>query len=111
MGEVEESIIKQSANNNQPLPERILNKPQLHKGLTLFLEAFYELSSDRQTGLGVGYIPFTAIKSYADEYGFEGEQREDLFYFVREIDKAIVKLLKSSKPDGERSKRPSGKTR
>lgn len=108
MGEVEGSIIQQCAKNKQPLPERIANKPQLTLGLEIFLEAFYELSSDRPAGLGIGQIPFTAICQYADEYGFEGEQREDLFYFVRAIDKAIVKLLQSSnKSNGKNTNRPS----
>lgn len=43
--------------------------------------------------MSVGKIPFTAIRAYADEYQFEGEQREDLFYFIRAIDNAVVKKL------------------
>lgn len=108
MGEVEGSIIQQCAKTGQPLPDKIANKPQPTFGLELFLEAFYELSSDRPSGLGVGQIPFTAICQYADEYGFKGEQREDLFYFIRAIDRAIVKILqRSNKPNGKNTNRPS----
>lgn len=104
-GPTEATIIKQAKLSKTPIPDRILNKPKLLQGLELYLEAFYELNSDRNNGMSMGKIPFTAIKQYADEYEFEGEQRECLFYFIRAIDNAIVKRLnETSKQDAKPSK-------
>ena len=103
---MEASIVKQSMNDNKPLPEHILKKPQLFPGLDLFLDAFYDLNADRQMGMSVGKIPFTAIRAYADEYQFEGLQREDLFYFVKAIDDAVVKSI-SKKDKGANGKKPT----
>lgn len=35
------------------------------------------------------------MRDYADAYSITGEQREDLFYFVRAMDKAYLKYVDS----------------
>jgi len=44
----------------------------------VYLECFYELSTCRSTGFGVGPIPVTAIHSYADKFGLS-------YFFCRVI--------------------------
>jgi hypothetical protein len=74
-----------------PLPKRIANAPQLAQGLELYYEAFWELSSARAVGFGVGPIPWGVVDSYATRYAFDDEQREDLTYYVRAMDNAYIK--------------------
>lgn len=64
--------------------------PELFPGLKRFWEAFFELDSDRPPSMG-GFtrIPSGAIIRYARFWGFEGEDAEDLFYFIREMDKEV----------------------
>jgi hypothetical protein len=62
-------------------------------GLELFYGAFLDLSYDRGSGWNIGPIPRWAIKDYADDYEIVGEQREDLFFFVRAMDNAYRKYL------------------
>ena len=76
------------------LPERIANAPDLHLGMDLYFTAFIELSSCRPVGMGMGSIPWTSIADYGEAYGFDGEQRDDLFFFVRALDKAFLDYYK-----------------
>lgn len=74
-----------------PLPHAIQNAPELWLGLELYLGAFIDLDSCRPSGWDARPIPWTAIADYADAYGITGEQRDDLFYFVRAMDSALRK--------------------
>ena len=83
-------ILRECARDKRPLPEAIANAPQLLPGLDLYYDAFLALSSCRSLGMAEGPIPWTAIRSFADEGGFEGEQRDDLFFHVRSLDRVYL---------------------
>jgi hypothetical protein len=86
MGPMEQKIALQSMRMGQPLPDRIQNAPELDYGLSLYLDAFFDLDSERSHAQGVVMIPFSRIVGYADAYGFDQEQKEDLIYFIRGMD-------------------------
>lgn len=67
------------------LPERIKNAPELEMGLELYYGAFFDLHTCRG-GWGDGYIPWTAIDEYCDRLGLSDDQREDMHYYIREMD-------------------------
>lgn len=77
----------------QPLPDRIANAPELYKGLHLYLQAFFDLDSERSHSMGITVIPWSAIHNYARAYDFSEEQKEDLIYFLRAMDTAHTKRL------------------
>jgi hypothetical protein len=68
-----------------PLPEWITEAPELWAGLDLFYTAFIDLAPDRRDADSP--VPWTAIQRYCEVHGLCGEQREDLFYHVREMDR------------------------
>lgn len=98
----------------QPLPDRIANAPELEIGLILYLQAFFDLDSERSHGNGLAPIPWSAIVNYANAFDFDEEQREDLVYFVKQLDKEhldrMAKKQKETVSSGRRSSRPSRKT-
>jgi hypothetical protein len=99
-GPTEKFIIQQCAQQRLPLPEKIANAPELLIGLEFFYMAFLDLTTCRGTGYDTeGPISWLAIKEWADSNEVEGEQREDLFYYINELDKAYLdfkaKKLKS----------------
>ncbi len=47
--------------------------------LTFHWSAFNTLSSDRQSGMGLGPIPWTAIDRYAQRYGIDDPDEFDRF--------------------------------
>lgn len=99
MGEIEQNLAKQAVRFGNPLPDRIANAPRLQLGLEIFIQAFYELDSERSHGLGPTPIPPHLIKEYAATYDFDEEMTDDLLFFVRGIDKEHLKEIKR-KQDG-----------
>jgi len=94
----------------QPLPDFLVNAPKLQLGLQVFLQAFFDLDSERSNGMGVTMIPWSSIKNYAQAYDFDTELTEDLIYLVRQMDIAHTKRMeeKSKVNDGANSRRIGG---
>lgn len=64
-----------------------------------YYEAFWEVSSDRQVGMGLGGIPFTAIDRYAARYGITDQDRFDAFRrTMRAMDAEYRKLTQPPTP-------------
>lgn len=79
----------------------------------IYLEAFYELSSCRNTGLGMGPIPFTSIVQYFKIYRIGSF--EEFLYLMRRMDIELLKLdreksEKESKTGAKRGSNHSSKT-
>lgn len=93
MGPSEQQIVAQALRMGKPIPDRILNAPELHLGLELYLNAFLDLDSERSHGFGLTAIPWTSIKQYADAFELDEVQTSDLFFFVKKMDQAHLKRL------------------
>jgi hypothetical protein len=92
-------IIKQCMRQKRPLPEKITNMPELRLGLELYYVAFWDLSTCRPVGLGIGAIPWLAIRDYALAFEFDEEQAEYLFYCVRRMDNAFIEFHSKKKTE------------
>lgn len=82
-------------------PERIKNAPELEVGLSLYWLAFLDLTSCREQGYTEGPITWLTIAKYADYTGYTGDQKEDLFYLIQQMDSTYIdfqaaKLKKST---------------
>lgn len=93
MGAVEQTLARQHYQMGLPLPDRIANAPKLITGLQLYLQAFFDLDSERSHGMGIAMIPWSCITNYAMAYEFSEEQTQDLIYFIRAMDGEHVKRL------------------
>jgi hypothetical protein len=98
-GPKEQEIIRACFAMRMPLPDRIRNAPQLWFGLELYLDAFYELNTDRPSGWGVMPIPWSVIKDYALAHDFDDDQTERLFVHVRALD-SVFREYHDKKRDG-----------
>lgn len=94
-GPHERAIARQSYQSNQPLPSKIANAPRLQLGLSLYIEAFFDLDSERSHGMGLTPIPWTSIASYAIAHEFDEEQTDSLFYHIKRLDTEHLKYLAS----------------
>lgn len=103
MGDVEQTLARQAYSMRQPMPERIQNAPELNAGLELFLEAFFELDTERTEGA----IPWSSVVRYAEVYQFEEVQFGDLLHHLRTLDPVLMKYR--SKKAEERIKRNAPK--
>lgn len=62
--------------------------------MLFFLEAFFELSTDRQIGMGVGPIPYTSLECYAQRYDFEGSDFDVFKSIIRSMDELYLSRQK-----------------
>jgi len=85
-GPHEKGIALQAYRAGQPLPDAIENAPELMPGLGLYLQAFFDLDSDRSHAMGPTAIPFRSILDYARAFNFDDEQTEDLIYYIKQMD-------------------------
>ena len=100
LGPIEQNIAKQAMRAGQPTPDRIANAPVLEMGLQLYLQAFFDLDSERSHAMAPTPIPWTSIAAYARAFEFDEEQTEDLFFHVRRMDAEHLKRI-SAKIDSK----------
>lgn len=91
MGQSEQAIIRQAKKNRGPIPEKILNAPQLEFGLEWYYEAFGKLTTCRSIGMGAGPIPWLAMDAYGKRYGLDLEEQEDFEFLIGAMDDAYLK--------------------
>lgn len=107
LGGHEQSIAKQAVRSGQPIPDRIANAPELLPGLQLYMQAFFDLDSERSHAMGLVVIPWSSIASYAQTFEFDEMQTEDLLYFIRRMDSShIARLAEKQKVQTANAKRP-----
>lgn len=79
-------VIEQCYRAGRPIPKWISGAPSLRPGLSWIYQAFNQLSTERN-GWGGG-IPWSKIMEYADRLGLDADDRSDLLFFIREMDRA-----------------------
>lgn len=80
------------------VPDAYINSPIQEPGDGFFLQAFENLSSCRQIGMGPGPIPWNAVRDYAIEHQYP--YPSDLWYLVRCMDAIYLEWTAKKKKDG-----------
>lgn len=93
-GSSEKTILNQARIGGQPIPDFIKNKPELYSGLEVYLQAYFDLDSERTHAYGPAGIPTTSMLLYASAFNFDEEQTDDLVYFIRTMDAENLKRVK-----------------
>jgi hypothetical protein len=91
-----EEIAKQCIHSGMPLPDFIKNEPELMPGLGMFLQAFWDLSTCRQMGMGLGPIPWLSIQEYCILLGGDEDFNREFHYHIRQIDNAYLNWVNES---------------
>lgn len=97
---IEQNIARQAVQARKALPDNIQNAPELDLGLQLYLQAFFDLDSERLNAFSLVRIPGSAVRTYAREYSFDDEQTALLDYYISEMDAAYLKRAKA-RQDGK----------
>jgi hypothetical protein len=83
---------------------RLATKPTLPTGLILYYEAFFDLDTERNHGMGLASIPWSAIVRYGEYYDLD---TDELIYFIRAMDNAYLARLARENKGGKDTTRPS----
>lgn len=97
MGGIAPDIAAQMERDGVPLPDNIANQPTLQSNLVGYLDAYYDLDTERSHNMGLVKIPWSAITAYGEFYGFD---HDELHYFVREMDDALIAQMAGEKTGG-----------
>jgi len=91
----------------EELPRRIVDKPNLFFGSALFLNAWFDLDTERERPKPISRA---SCFSYARDYEFDSEQQEDLWFFIRQMDVEFLSWWAKKQPKnrqrGSRGKQP-----
>lgn len=79
------------------LPDNLANQPTITGDLICYLDAFYELDTERAHGLSLVRIPWSAIVRYGQHYGYDVEE---LVFFIRKMDDAHLDKLRGRMGNG-----------
>jgi hypothetical protein len=72
------------------VPEDFLSPPELPPMSQVFLEAFWDLSTERSIGMSVGAIPLSRVLVVAEWYGLDEDNTRTLFQVVRVLDRLYL---------------------
>ena len=103
MGTIESPLVEQMKRDGVEIPEHISNKPLVRKNLVQYIEAFWELDSERNHGMGLAKIPWSKIRDYADQNFMDFEET---LFFIRRMDNAWLNKL-ARKREHENANGPS----
>lgn len=77
------------------LPDWYLaGRPQLTLGAQLYIDAFWDLCSERQFGYAMGPIPWSKIRLYALDVGLDPVMRRIFNRVIRDLDSHYTDGLK-----------------
>lgn len=96
-GGVHEGLAPQMKRDGIPLPDNLAEQPVLAQNLIVYLDAFYELDTERPAGTVPGPIPWGKIIQYGQHYGFD---EQELLFFIRKMDEAHLQRLRKGSTDG-----------
>lgn len=90
-------------------PSWAIDAPELFLGLEFAFGAFFDLTGDRQFGMGMGPIPRSAIAAYAAEHELEDDEKEDLIHLIREMDMEYMAYSKQASDNERTARQPRSK--
>lgn len=79
------------------MPQWYLDEPHLYPGDAFYLKAFFDLSTCRQMGMGLGPIPWDKILMYAKFNGLDEDVTEAFIVIIRELDIAFIEQVNKEK--------------
>jgi hypothetical protein len=94
------------------LPDWFLDEPEVTRSEDAVIDAFFDLSTCRDVGMGIGPIPWDSIAAYADRSGFGTPAVFSGFVMaIRILDEAYVSWRASQRgdPRGTESSKEQGR--
>ena len=95
LGGIEEDITVAANNMRRSKPQAMVDKPQPLAGTELYLQAFYHLDGERQIGMSIGRIPWSAVQHYAVVGEFSEAQTIALHLLIGKMDAANLNKMRA----------------
>lgn len=86
------------------MPAAFYDRPEIERHLRLLSDAFDELSSERQMGMGIGPIPWSKLRAYLiAELDLSGRAYDHAYQVIRRVDGEYVAMLNASSDPSKKS--------
>ena len=82
--------IQAAVEKGRELPQWYIDEPDIEVSDHFYLQAFRDLHTCRQNGMGMGPIPWKDIILYADRYGLDEDLVEPFIHIIRCMDCAYI---------------------
>lgn len=79
-------------------PRQFFERPEIEPYQELYWYAFNDLTTERQSGMGVGPIPVSKIEAYAKKLGLSPDEADRFEIILRRMDEAYVTESMPTKP-------------
>ncbi len=93
----------------QPLPKWFIDRPESTPEDDFYLKAFWDLSSTRSIGFGVGPIPWDQIVSYADRMGLEPDIAQGFVRIIQALDGTYLIWQEDERKKKSKTRKPGEK--
>jgi hypothetical protein len=91
MGKNEKTLLDLAARQNMPIPDKILNAPDLEPGLQLYMDCFNDLNHSRFNSSGfVGRLHYNLIDLWCNNNGVYGDQKLAVIHIIGKLDFVYV---------------------
>jgi hypothetical protein len=78
-------------------PSQFYDQPELSLDQVFYWDAFNDLSSERAIGMGIGPIPYSAVRNYAAEFNIVDRDEFDYFYgIMKAMDTEYLTIVNST---------------
>lgn len=78
------------------VPPELLERPAVPEHLLFYWSAFWELSSDRSFGMGMGPIPHSSISQYAAGRNLDNDMTDKFTAIIRNMDGGYRESMQAS---------------
>jgi hypothetical protein len=76
------------------VPEHLF-PPEVPPGYEIWISSFWELSTERQFGMGIGPVPASAIERMAERIGVAEDEFESYRLAMRALDRVVLENAKT----------------
>lgn len=83
----------------RPVPEPFLDQPEILPESMFYWSAYCNLVTERQIGMGIGPIPISKAREYAEREGISDREWDDFWGIIREVDADHIRLINKPKED------------
>lgn len=97
--DVESAITKQIKRFGGKAPDRLVSRPTIPVGLAFFVDAFWDLDTERSL-VDLEPIPWSKIVQYGAYYRLGAEMADDLLYLIRRADNAYLRRMAEKRKRG-----------
>lgn len=92
MGGRGDKILAALTRSGRGLPEKWAHLEEIHENwMDFYLDAFFELVTERPPGFGPTLIPWSKIRQYGRAVGLEGSALQTFHTIIRHLDEHVVK--------------------